>query len=151
MLLSLLCVAILPMLCRPATGAAGTFCTDKNANLHLGANGELVMDHDQLQACPKVKWPLTNNIGVAGAKALANELKINTKLHWLWLYNNAVEQEGAEVGCCSCSCSCSCWCFCCRVVETRWCSLHVAHGGEKRETRGERVDDDAGPRLGSPP
>jgi len=54
------------------------------------------MDHKALQKCPKVKWPMSSNIGVEGAKALANELKINTKTFWLWLYNNGVESEGAE-------------------------------------------------------
>lgn len=75
----------------------GRFCTSKDANLHLGEDGiTLKLDHEALQKCPKVKWPMSSNLGVEGAKALANELKINTRTHWIWLYNNGVQAEGAE-------------------------------------------------------
>lgn len=76
--------------------AVAGFCTHKHANLHLNAQGVLEMDHQALQRCPKIKWPMSSNLGVDGARALAAELKINTKTNWIWLYNNGVEQEGAE-------------------------------------------------------
>ena len=76
--------------------SAGRFCTDETANMRRNSDGELVMDHAALMMCPQIKWPMSKNLGPEGAKALANELKINTRTNWIWLYNNAVEQEGAE-------------------------------------------------------
>jgi hypothetical protein len=72
------------------------FCTNEDANLHLDASGQLVADHAKLQQCPRIKWPMSSNIGVDGARALAEELKINTRTSWIWLYNNGVQEEGAE-------------------------------------------------------
>ena len=39
---------------------------------------------------------MSSNIGIDGARALAEELKINTRTSWIWLYNNGVLAEGAE-------------------------------------------------------